>query len=201
MRRVKYPFQFHSGWLIAAVGVVLSISFVVMGNRAISMEPDSTEPVDLREVSLDEAMPTEPQTGLPEVDVWIDGKRYRVEVASTAEQSRIGLMFRTSLPERHGMLFTFDPAQTVNFWMKNTKIPLDIVFLAQGKVVHVVKHAEPCLSDPCPVYGSTVPVDQVLELKAGTAEHNRIASGSLMTIDSRQPAAVVLVKRDPKTGR
>lgn len=202
MRRVKQPFHFQFGWLIFAIGLALAAGLWGLSGRAVSMEPPSQpEAIDLREVSLDEALPAGPQSGLPEVDVSIDGKRYRVEVASTPEQSRIGLMYRTGLPDRHGMLFTFNPAQTVNFWMKNTKIPLDIVFLDQGKVVHVVQNAQPCLNGSCPVYGSTVPVDQVVELKAGTAEKNRITSGSLMSIDPKQSDAVVLLKRAPKTGR
>jgi uncharacterized membrane protein (UPF0127 family) len=122
------------------------------------------------------ASPKSP-AGMPEALVSIAGKTYRIEVATTPQQAEKGLMYRTSLPPGHGMLFPFQPARPVAFWMKNTKIPLDMLFLADGHVLHVFEKVQPCLSEPCPTYSLPVPVDMVLELPDGTAERDHLKTG------------------------
>jgi len=93
-----------------------------------------------------------------------------LEVATTPEEQAQGLMFRTQLPGDQGMLFNFEEPRVARFWMKNTLIPLDIIFLRQGRVKHILANVPPCKADPCPVYGPLTEVDQVLELKAGQAK-------------------------------
>jgi uncharacterized membrane protein (UPF0127 family) len=78
-------------------------------------------------------------------------------------------MFRTELPGDRGMLFNFEEPRVARFWMKNTLIPLDMIFLRQGRVKRIIANVPPCNADPCPVYGPLTEVDQVLELKAGQA--------------------------------
>lgn len=120
------------------------------------------------------------QSGLPEVGLSIAGKAYRVEVASTPEQTEAGLMHRTVLPAGRGMLFRFEEVRPVAFWMKNTPIPLDMLFIRANQVVHIVHNAQPCIQEPCQVYPSEHPVDMVIELPGGTARRDRISTGSLM---------------------
>jgi len=76
-----------------------------------------------------------------------------LEVAKIEKQQNIGLMYRTSLPDNRGMLFEFKPARGVNFWMKNCKISLDMIFLRDGVVEAIELSAPPCTADPCPTYG------------------------------------------------
>jgi uncharacterized membrane protein (UPF0127 family) len=102
---------------------------------------------------------------------------YTLEVAETTEQAEKGLMYRKKLAPQHGMLFSFSPAREVSFWMKNTWIPLDMLFVKSGQVVHIEAEAQPCTSEPCPIYSSTVPVDAVIELAGGTAMKNGIHNG------------------------
>ncbi len=93
-----------------------------------------------------------------------------LEVAKTPEQQNTGLMYRT-LPDNRGMLFDFKPARSVNFWMKNCKISLDMIFIRNGTVTAIQAEALPCTADPCPTYGPDTIVDQVIELRGGrTAE-------------------------------
>jgi uncharacterized membrane protein (UPF0127 family) len=98
------------------------------------------------------------------------GARIVVEPAITDEERALGLMFRDSLPEDHGMLFVFDADGTLPFWMKNTFIPLDFVWLSGGgEVVEVLPDVPPCRLDPCPSYSNVKPARAMLELNAGAA--------------------------------
>jgi uncharacterized protein len=93
---------------------------------------------------------------------------FTIEVATTDQERAIGLMFRRSLPENGGMLFIYDPPQTATMWMKNTLIPLDMVFIsAEGKVHRIESHTEPFSTTVIPSEGEVV---GVLELNAGEAD-------------------------------
>lgn len=108
----------------------------------------------------------------------------KAEVASTEEQIARGLMFRKSLGANEGMLFVFTAASVQNFWMKNTLIPLDMVFIAENRTIVKIHHAVPCTSDPCQLYSSERPAKYVLEVDAGFAANNYINEGSKVTFQS-----------------
>jgi uncharacterized membrane protein (UPF0127 family) len=110
-------------------------------------------------------------------------KRIELEVAKTPEQQAMGLMYRTSLPDDRGMLFEFKPARQVNFWMKNCKISLDMIFLRDGVIKAIQAAAPPCTADPCPTYGPNTPVDQVIELRGGRAAELGIKVGDRIEIE------------------
>jgi uncharacterized protein len=99
----------------------------------------------------------------------IADRQIELEVAKTPEQQAMGLMYRTSLPNDRGMLFEFKPARWVNFWMKNCKMSLDMIFLRDGVIQGIQAAAPPCTADPCPTYGPDTPVDRVIELRGGRA--------------------------------
>jgi uncharacterized membrane protein (UPF0127 family) len=100
---------------------------------------------------------------------------FSFELAATeAERSR-GLMFRKELPEGHGMLFDFEKDQPVSFWMHNTYISLDMIFITgDGRIVRIAENTEP-LSDR--LIPSGAPIRAVLEVIAGTARKFGIAPG------------------------
>lgn len=109
------------------------------------------------------------------------GATYRLELARTPEEQQQGLMFRESLPERTGMLFLFPEAGAHQFWMKNTMIPLDMVWLdAEGNVLFVSANTPPCKADPCGSYGPTTPAVNVLEIAGGMAKKEKIEVGSVL---------------------
>ena len=100
---------------------------------------------------------------------------FAVEMASTPEEQAKGLMFRRHLPEGQGMLFDFHREQPTSFWMKNTYIPLDMIFIrGDGRILRIAENTEP-LSEALVTSGG--PVRAVLEVIAGTARKLGIAPG------------------------
>lgn len=100
---------------------------------------------------------------------------FTVEIAADAASRAHGLMERRDLPADSGMLFDYHKAQPVAFWMKNTPLPLDMLFIrADGTIVSVVANAEPYSEKPIP---SVEPVQAVLELNGGRAAELGIHPG------------------------
>jgi uncharacterized membrane protein (UPF0127 family) len=111
------------------------------------------------------------------------GAVYRVELARTPEETSQGLMFRESLAPRAGMLFLFKDADVRPFWMKNTMIPLDIIWLdTDGRVVYISADTPPCKADPCPNYDPKAPAVNVLEIAGGMAKAEKVEVGSRIQI-------------------
>ena len=104
---------------------------------------------------------------------------FSVELATNAAERAVGLMNRKELPEGRGMLFDFHDDQPVQFWMHNTYIALDMIFIAgDGRVVRVAENAKPMSDDLIP---SGRPVRAVLEVIGGTARKFGIAPGDRVT--------------------
>jgi uncharacterized membrane protein (UPF0127 family) len=100
---------------------------------------------------------------------------FGVEMAVTPEEQAKGLMFRRELPEGQGMLFDFHEEQPTSFWMKNTYIPLDMIFIrGDGRILRIAENTVPLSETLVPSGG---PVRAVLEVIAGTARKLGIAPG------------------------
>lgn len=100
---------------------------------------------------------------------------FAVEVADTEAQHEKGLMFRKNLPEGQGMLFDFHREQDVSFWMKNTYLPLDMIFIqSNGRILRIAEDTQPLSEKIIPSGG---PVLAVLEVIGGTARKFGIAPG------------------------
>jgi uncharacterized protein len=116
---------------------------------------------------------------------WVElkGKRFDVEVADDDDERRRGLMFRDAMPADSGMLFVHEREEPQAYWMKNTRIPLDILYFdGKRKLVSVQRRVPPCSAgDRCPPYPSEGTVLYVLELNAGMAEKLRVAPGDEVT--------------------
>ena len=111
-----------------------------------------------------------------------DGKTLQVEVARTEKTRALGLMFRTALPEDRGMLFIFEQPGLHRFWMKNTLIPLDMVWMDERKrIIHIEYQVPPCKLDPCAVYGPSADSLYVLEVISGVASREKLRPGQTLT--------------------
>lgn len=101
----------------------------------------------------------------------------RVEVADTPAEQEKGLMGRTELEEGKGMLFLFQENGILTFWMKDTLIPLDIIFFDNLGQYLSFTSMTPCTEDPCPLYGSTNPSRVALEVPAGFVKKHGVGTG------------------------
>jgi len=126
-----------------------------------------------------------PAATLPVVLVHAPRADLHLEVAVTADEQERGLMYRTSLPPHAGMLFVFDADQPVAFWMKNTLIALDMLFVgADGTVRTVYRNVAPA---PLTVHDEDIPRESghakyVIELASGEADADGIVPGTKLTI-------------------
>lgn len=137
--------------------------------------PAASPEADASPVGTTAPVPTPvlPSVALP------DGTSVRLELAITPEEHSQGLMYRPELPADRGMLFLFDQPTIPSFWMKNTWVPLDIVFLDNtGAVLKVVANAPPCHEEPCPEYSPGQAASAVLELKGGVAGAHGVTTGA-----------------------
>ncbi|HZT19843.1 MAG TPA: DUF192 domain-containing protein [Dongiaceae bacterium] len=118
------------------------------------------------------------QSGSLVIDTAGGPQRFRIELATTPEQMAIGLMYRQSLPADAGMLFVYPSEQPVAFWMKNTFIPLDMLFIgADGRIRRIVERTVPLSTTPI---SSVDAVRAVLEINGGTAERLGIKPGDVV---------------------
>jgi uncharacterized membrane protein (UPF0127 family) len=117
---------------------------------------------------------------------WVEvgGERFTVEVADDNDSRARGLMFRDALADGHGMLFIHDQEERQAYWMKNTRIPLDILYFDGSlRLVSQQRDVPPCSAgDRCPPYPSNAPALYVLELNAGEARRLGLRDGAVMEL-------------------
>ena len=115
--------------------------------------------------------------------VVVGAAEFNVELARTPAQRQRGLMFRQDMPRESGMLFMQEAGPAV-FWMKNTHIPLDILYFdAEGRLLEIVAAAPPCHTPECPLYPSTsAAVRYILEINAGEAARRGIQAGDRLVL-------------------
>ncbi|RDI96952.1 DUF192 domain-containing protein [Dyella solisilvae] len=116
--------------------------------------------------------------------VQLHGHHFTTEFATNDAAREHGLMMRTELAADHSMLFVFPKDDQRWFWMKNTLIPLDILYFdGNRRLVSVQANVPPCKADPCPSYPSDLPARYVLELPAGMAAKIGAMVGDELTIE------------------
>lgn len=115
-----------------------------------------------------------PVSGLPVIPLKIGSHAFAVEVAKSEAEQQKGLMFRTQMGADEGMIFLRDPPDLAAFWMRNTVIPLDIIFIGKDRRILNIAHGVPYDETPLPSAGIAA---AVLELNGGRAEALGIKAG------------------------
>jgi uncharacterized membrane protein (UPF0127 family) len=116
--------------------------------------------------------------------VFPDGYAVTVEVAADDDTRQQGLMYRDHLAEDRGMIFFFTDAGEFPFWMKNTLIPLDMIWIdEQRKIAHIAHDVPPCKADPCPSYPPHARAKYVLEVASGVAAKHHLADGDVLMFE------------------
>jgi uncharacterized protein len=123
---------------------------------------------------------TKPSSGLATMKVPIGNTTFTLEVADTEYSRERGLMHRDSMPADHGMIFVFPDDRRLNFWMKNTLIPLDILYLDSAGVVLNIDQMAP--KDTTTQHPSDGPARYAIELNQGTAAKVGVKPGDKVTI-------------------
>lgn len=116
---------------------------------------------------------------LPEIKVLMKGVELKVQVADDVDERAKGLMFVKSMAPNAGMLFVWSKPEPRSFWMRNTYIPLDLIYLNDGKVVSVIEKAKPFDETGLP---SGEPADMVLEVNAGWVARHDIEVGDRLLV-------------------
>ena len=112
-----------------------------------------------------------------------------VEIADTEALRIVGLMYRKQLQDDQGMLFVHRDQAIRRVWMKNTLIPLDILFLSSdGKILSMLRAVEPCRQDPCPIFDSSYQAQYMLEVNAGFIDIHKIKTGQKLLLDYKPKA-------------
>ncbi|MGI0488453.1 DUF192 domain-containing protein [Pantanalinema rosaneae CENA516] len=183
--RARWPFNVSGQSLSCLILVMALVGCSSLPGTAVSSDrevPVAQDPAAVSPVTdpLTQELPISAQVKVGE-------RVIQLEVAQTPQQQQIGLMNRTQLPDDRGMLFPFDPPRPIAFWMKNTLIPLDMIFLRNGQVAHIARNAAPCKADPCPTYGTPIEIDQVIELRGGRAAELGIKPGDRLEVQPLSP--------------
>ncbi|MCC6758558.1 MAG: DUF192 domain-containing protein [Candidatus Omnitrophica bacterium] len=109
---------------------------------------------------------------------------YKLELAMTEEQKARGLQHRDQLGKDQGMLFFMKPDVAPKFWMRETLIPLDMIWMDDmGKISYIEHAAVPCEKDPCPTYGPNFPAGYVLEINGGEASRLDMHLGERIVLE------------------
>jgi uncharacterized protein len=160
-------------WMTALV-VAIGIWSVTKSHLANSQAP---MPVTISEPNISAA-----QILQVEVKATINGHVFTLEVAKTAQQQEIGLMFRQRLANNRGMLFPVIPPRPIDLWMKQTRINLDVIYIRNGKIIKMDQNLAPCQPEQCEVYSSGADVDSVIEIAGGTAAKLQLQVGNTVDI-------------------
>ncbi len=116
----------------------------------------------------------------------INNQKFTLLIAKTAQEKEIGLSEKTSLPQDTGMLFSFGQSDYYSFWMKNMKIPIDIIYINKNKIVTMYENLQPPKSqdESLPILKPDEPSDTVLEINAGLSKKYSFKKGDTVKLDN-----------------
>lgn len=165
----------------AVLGVSLALSSCEKAAAPTQAQapPDTVEvSASAKDLSPHEPLDPKKAQSLPEAPLSIAGHNFTVELADDDQEREIGLMHRGQMAADHGMLFDFTTPRRVGFWMRNTFIPLDMLFVkSDGEIVSIIENVKPHSETPV---GPDRPVRAVLELNGGTVKKLGLKVGDVV---------------------
>jgi uncharacterized protein len=178
-------FQLFVEWIILPI-VLISICWFTQANKPVAKSSNVGNPQQA--VVTPAKQLTDPEVATAqyltiEATATIKGERFQLEVARTPKQQATGLMYRKRLEADRGMLFPVNPPEAVELWMKQTRVPIDMIFLKNGKVLSLRENITPCQVNPCETYSSGGVVDAVLEVRGGTVGRLGLKVGDAVAIE------------------
>lgn len=153
--------------MIRLIRILVVLAFTL---PAVGCEQPTTAPTPQSE--------PQPQS-LPTVEITLGARTYTVEIANTEDQRQMGLMHRHSMPENRGMIFAFPDERPLGFWMKNTHIPLDIIYLNSDGIIVSTHRMLPHDVRSIP---SAAPAKYAIELNAGEVAKTGLRRGDRVEI-------------------
>ena len=155
--------------------LIITLSLWTLGGCTI--EPQNTDQNNQLETTHEDQQVETVLVLFPETNTEV-----QAEIADDFEERRVGLMNRQNLEDGSGMLFIFEESQPLSFWMKDTFIPLDIIYIDENKkVIQIYENAEPL--NETKLYPSNQNAQFVLEVPGGYAKKNRIQTGQKVEFD------------------
>jgi uncharacterized protein len=173
----------RTNWVTTA-SVLKFLRRAILLPAIIALSACSTQAApDAASTSAAQSPAVHPESGLKVIDLGVTTsagpRNFRVEVAATAQEQQRGLMFRTEMGPDEGMIFPLAQVRMASFWMRNTVIPLDIIFIGpDNRIINIAANTVPYSESPVP---SEAPAKAVLELNGGRAAELGIAPGDLVT--------------------
>ena len=134
---------------------------------------------------------TQPASSPPPRVIFPDNFPVTVEIAADDDTRTQGLMFRDHLADDRGMIFLFPQKGEYPFWMKNTLIPLDMIWIDEARrIAHVGHDIPPCKADPCPSYPPNAQAKYVLEVAAGVAAKHHLKDGDTLRFEGMEHVVI-----------
>jgi uncharacterized membrane protein (UPF0127 family) len=165
-------------------------SSVAPGNRCIEPTPPQPERTVTLKDKFDPKCPTDPETP-PKLRagkvIFVDAKQHAVtvEIAERGPDRQRGLMYRKSMPDDHGMIFLFEEREEHTFWMKNTCIPLDMLFIDDDGTIVGIEENTPTMTER--TFSVGCPSRYVLELNAGWTRRHGVTAGQKVRLEGLKP--------------
>jgi hypothetical protein len=167
-------------YIISIILICVPAYIVYTGLVDFVTPPATNHPADQKKIVPQTTPTPSPKIELLPIKIITASKEITInaEIADNEQKRQYGLMNRKAMAKDHGMLFIYDKERVMTFWMKNTLIPLDVIFINSDKKIVSTETMPPCKADPCTEYSSVKLAKYGLEVNAGFVKENGITVGN-----------------------
>lgn len=167
-------------WSVARLMCICATCLIICGCESNGPKIDS-QPTEKSKETRSTGPAGKPNEGLKIVRLKVGQNDTEIEIADTEETRSIGMMYRDSNPEHHGMIFVFQDVDYRRFWMKNTRIPLDIAYVAEDGTINDIHQMKPYITDGT---RSQYKAKYALEMNEGWFEQHGVKAGTVLDLSA-----------------